>query len=124
MRGGATPVPSSLKYLSFSCVSYISKYIILYRYIYIFIYIYIYICAFRYIYICISKLPHYYFLYLREYLSIALKKAKVIPLFKYGDRSKPENYRPISLLYIYYKLENLTKVRIFKFVNKFTIIRD
>ena len=56
---------------------------------------------------------------------IALKKAKVIPLFKDGDRSKPENYRPISLLPQFSKLlEKLIKVRNLKFLNKFNIISD
>ena len=51
--------------------------------------------------------------------------AKVIPVFKDDDRSKPENYRPISLLPQFSKLlEKLIKVRIFKFVNKFNIISD
>ena len=56
---------------------------------------------------------------------IALKKAKVIPLFKNEDRSKPENYRPISLLPQFSKLlEKLIKVRILKLLNKFNIISD
>ena len=56
---------------------------------------------------------------------IALKKAKVIPLFKDGVRSKPEHYRPISLLPQFSKLlEKLIKVRILKFLNKFNIISD
>ena len=33
-----------------------------------------------------------------EIVAIALKIVKVIPLFKYGDRYKPEKYRHISLL--------------------------
>ena len=56
---------------------------------------------------------------------IALKKAKVIPLFKDGDRSKSENYRPISLLpQISILLEKVIKVRIFIILNKFNIISD
>ena len=31
-------------------------------------------------------------------LYVGIFPIKVIPLFKYGDRSKPENYRPISSL--------------------------
>ena len=32
------------------------------------------------------------------YFRNTLKKCKIIPLYKSGDRKKPENYRPISLL--------------------------
>ena len=32
------------------------------------------------------------------------KKAKIMPLFKKGDKSKPENYRPVSLTSITCKL--------------------
>ena len=41
---------------------------------------------------------------------IVLKNSKVIPLFKYGDKSKSDNYRPNSLLYQFSKvLEKLIK---------------
>ena len=33
-----------------------------------------------------------------KYFPEALQQARVIPLFEGGDRSNPENFRPISLL--------------------------
>ena len=54
-----------------------------------------------------------------------LKKAKVIPIFKSGDKSLAENYRPISLLPQISKIfEKLIKSRISNFLNKFNILND
>ena len=48
-----------------------------------------------------------------------LKTAKVVPVFKSGDESKPGNYRPISLLSIFNRrFEKLVCKRFIKFVNK------
>ena len=75
------------------------------------------------------KLHQYYFiylidLYLREF-SNRFKTDKIITLFKDGDRSKQENYRPIYLLPQFSQLlEKLIKVRILKILNKFNIISD
>ena len=52
-----------------------------------------------------------------------LKTAKVVPVFKSGDESKPGNYRPISLLSIFNGIfEKLVYKRLFKFVNKNNIL--
>ena len=54
-----------------------------------------------------------------------LKKAKVIPIFKSGDKSLAENYRPLSLLPQISKIfEKLIKSRISNFLNKFNILND
>ena len=54
-----------------------------------------------------------------------LKKAKVIPIFKSGDKSLAENYRPISLLPKISKIfEKLIKSRISNVLNKFNILND
>ena len=53
-----------------------------------------------------------------------LKKSKIIPLYKSGDRKKTENYRPISLLPQSKILERLIKNRILNFINKHNIINE
>ena len=51
------------------------------------------------------------------------KLAKVIPIFKSGDKTNPNNYRPISLLPTMSKvLEKIIYKRIFKFILKQNII--
>ena len=52
-----------------------------------------------------------------------LKTAKVVPVFKSGDESKPGNYRPISLLSIFNRIfEKLVYKRLIKFVNQHNIL--
>ena len=51
------------------------------------------------------------------------KIAKVIPIFKSGDRSDTNNYRPISLLSCFEKvMERLLAKRILSFVRKHKIL--
>ena len=51
-----------------------------------------------------------------------LKTAKVVPVFKSGDESKPENYRPFFLSIFNRILEKLVHERLIKFVNKHNIL--
>jgi len=54
-----------------------------------------------------------------------LKLAKVVPIFKSGDRLKVSNYRPISILSPFAKLlEKLYNTRLISFVNKNNILVD
>ena len=54
-----------------------------------------------------------------------MKIAKVVPLFKSGDKSSFNNYRPISLLSQFSKiLEKVFDVRLQKFINKCDILSD
>ena len=54
-----------------------------------------------------------------------MKLAKVIPLFKAGDRSLFSNYRPISLLSQFSKiLEKLFNERLDKFIDKFQLLNN
>ena len=48
-----------------------------------------------------------------------LKIARVIPIFKKGDKDKPGNYRPISILPVVSKLfEKLVNMRLVNFLEK------
>ena len=52
-----------------------------------------------------------------------LKRAKVIPVYKTGDRTEPGNYRPISLLSVFNRLfERLMHKRLTSFIEKKKII--
>ena len=54
-----------------------------------------------------------------------LKIAKVISIFKSGEKSLIENYRPISLLLVFSKvIEKLIKTRILSFINRHDILYD
>ena len=54
-----------------------------------------------------------------------IKVAKVVPLFKAGDRSLFSNYRPISLLSQFSKiLEKLFNERLDKFIDKFQLLNN
>ena len=53
------------------------------------------------------------------------KVAKVVPLFKAGDRSLCSNYRPISLLSQFSKIfEKLFNERLDKFIDKFQLLNN
>jgi retron-type reverse transcriptase len=55
----------------------------------------------------------------------SLKIAKVIPIFKKGDRSLMSNYRPISLLNTISKiLEKIIDSRVRNFLDKYNLIYD
>ena len=48
-----------------------------------------------------------------------LKHAKVIPVYKTGERTEPGNYRPISLLSVFNRLfERLMHKRLTPFIEK------
>ena len=54
-----------------------------------------------------------------------LKIAKVIPIFKFGEKSLIENCRPISLLPVFSKvIEKLIKTRILSCINRHDILYD
>jgi len=56
-------------------------------------------------------------------VSDKLKTAKVVPIYKKGDKSQACNYRPISLLSVFDKLlERLMYDRLYSFLTKHTIL--
>ena len=49
--------------------------------------------------------------------------ARIVPIFKKGERDKPTNYRPISILTCFSKIfEKLLYKRIYNFLNKHNVI--
>ena len=54
-----------------------------------------------------------------------IRAAKVVPIFKEGDKSFPCNYRPISLVPVIGKVfENLLSKRLINFFNKFDVLSN
>ena len=52
-----------------------------------------------------------------------LKKAKIVPIFKYGDQSDPDNYRPISLLSVFNRIfENIVYTRLICFIDEQNVL--
>lgn len=52
-----------------------------------------------------------------------LKKAKIVPIFKSGDQSDPDNYRPISLLSVFNRIfEKIVYTRLISFIDKQNIL--
>ena len=48
-----------------------------------------------------------------------LKTAKIVPIFKSGDQSEPDNYRPISLLSVFNRIfEKVMYLRLNDFIDK------
>ncbi len=61
----------------------------------------------------------------KGYYPDCLKIAKVIPIHKKGDKSDPNNYRPISLLSIINKIfEKIIYTRLSSYFTRFGIIKD
>ena len=55
----------------------------------------------------------------------ALKIAKVIPVYKSGDRKSPCNYRPISLVPIFSKVfETMVKDQVYEYLNQHSILLE
>jgi len=51
------------------------------------------------------------------------KSAKIVPVFKKGDRSNPGNYRPVSLTCVCNKLlEHVIYLHIFSYLKKYNIL--
>ena len=58
----------------------------------------------------------------RGVFPMILKRARITPIYKKGDRTSPTNYRPIcSLPYLSKILEKILKNRMLKFFTKFSL---
>ena len=72
---------------------------------------------------CLERLFHRCII--RSYFPDALKIAKVVPLHKEGDKHKPTNYRPISLLPTIGKIfEKLIYNRLVQFLDRYHILSE
>ena len=59
------------------------------------------------------------------YIPLSYKCAKIIPVYKSGDKDKFTNYRPISILPAFSKLlEKMAALQMFKYINKFNILYE
>ncbi len=59
------------------------------------------------------------------YFSDLLKLSKVIPVYKKGDKSQPQNYRPISLVPVFSKIiESILLEQLSSYFNNFNLISD
>ena len=65
------------------------------------------------------------FMFNQGFFPNILKIAKVIPIYKSGDKSLTENYRPISLLPTFSKvIEKMIKVKILSFISRHNVFYD